>query len=80
MLSITGKIYLLNYDQIVKTVQNITLYCNGEESRIYDCSYDEIPPYKCHNYLGVECEAGSSTTAILIFTRNNKYMDWIKIN
>ena len=47
------------WQSLVMTVQNITLHCNEEESRVLDCSYDETLPSECYDYLGVECEAGS---------------------
>ena len=47
------------YEQyILNSVQNISLYCYGEEVYIFDCTIGTSTPQSCYYYLNVACTPG----------------------
>ena len=43
---------------IINSVQIIYLYCNREESRIFDCAIGTNVPQSCFYYFNVACTPG----------------------
>ena len=43
---------------IINSVQTIYLYCNREESRIFDCAFGTNAPQSCFYYFNVACTPG----------------------
>ncbi|CAI8015578.1 Neurotrypsin [Geodia barretti] len=37
-------------------VQNITLQCSGDESRISDCPFDNSIPSSCYSHISIDCK------------------------
>jgi hypothetical protein len=51
-------------DQIsAMPVQNLTLHCHGDESRIFDCTYSRSVPRRCsyYDFTSISCEPASCT-------------------
>ena len=40
-------------------VQNITLQCSGDESRISDCPFDNSIPSSCYSHISIDCNNGA---------------------
>ena len=40
-------------------VQNVTFYCSGDESGIFDCPYDRRTPSSCSDHISIDCEGMS---------------------
>ena len=53
-------------DRTITPIQyNISLYCYGEEFRIFDCHFDSNTPQSCSYYLQVECTPGNIVMALI---------------
>ena len=55
--SLTGTRQWDNYYILIKRLQNINVFCYGEESRIFDCAYANSSG-SCYNYFKVGCREG----------------------
>ena len=58
--SLTGN-YVYKASVMSIPVQRLVLYCNGDESRIFDCAHDFTSSSTCRRKLSTRCKPGIYT-------------------